>query len=169
MTRPAAKAFAVALQSSWTDFLVYWTAGGCLTFSFVNFCHPIEFTRGRFQCHLLPTDHSAAATSAGNALKLTWPASGHHLHCSLATLAPLVTNRYYGLTRAPLGGGGRNGPLTLFPKISTKLKQRFHTLCQKIRFRVIIGQLWVTSEWRHVPPISTKNKGFRESPPQVQF
>ena len=27
----------------------------------------------------------------------------------------------------------------------------------------------MTSEGRHVPPISTKNKGLRESPPRVQF
>ena len=26
----------------------------------------------------------------------------------------------------------------------------------------------MTSEWRHVPPISTENKGLRESPPRVQ-
>ena len=63
------------------------------------------------------------------------------------------------LTRVPLdGGGGRNGPPTLIPTISPKLKQmstpnlpylsgqQFHTLCQKIRFQIIIGQLSVTSE-----------------------
>ena len=27
----------------------------------------------------------------------------------------------------------------------------------------------MTSEWRHVPAISTENKGLRESPPRVQF
>ena len=27
----------------------------------------------------------------------------------------------------------------------------------------------MTSEWRHVPQISTENKGLRESPPRVQF
>ena len=27
----------------------------------------------------------------------------------------------------------------------------------------------MTSEWRHVPPISSENKGLRESPPRVQF
>ena len=27
----------------------------------------------------------------------------------------------------------------------------------------------MTSEWRHVPPISSENKGLRESPTRVQF
>ena len=47
--------------------------------------------------------------------------------------------------------------------------QQFHTLCQKIRTQVIIGQPWVTSEWRHVSPILTNKMGLRESPPLVQF
>ena len=47
--------------------------------------------------------------------------------------------------------------------------QQFHTLCQKIRTQVIIGQPWGTSEWRHVSPILTSKMGLRESPPVVQF
>ena len=43
-------------------------------------------------------------------------------------------------------------------------EQQFHTLCQTIRSQVIIGQPWVTSEWRHVPPILTINKGWQETP-----
>ena len=45
----------------------------------------------------------------------------------------------------------------------------FHTLCQKIRTQVIIGQPWVTAEWRHVSPILINKMGLRESPPLVQF
>ena len=47
--------------------------------------------------------------------------------------------------------------------------QHFHTLCQKITAQVIIGQPWVTSEWRHVLPILTNEMGLRESPPLMQF
>ena len=47
--------------------------------------------------------------------------------------------------------------------------QQFHTLCQKIRTHIIIGQPWVTSEWRHVSPILINKMGLRESPPLVQF
>ena len=84
-----------------------------------------------------------------------------------------------GLTLAPLGGAQR--PPCGFSQIAPEVLgislwnlpylsgQQFHTLCQKIRTQVIIGQTWVTSEWRHVSPILTNEMGLRESPPLVQF
>ena len=89
-------------------------------------------------------------------------------------------NKSFVLTLAPLGGGGAKGPLWFFANSSWSTGishwnmpylsgQQFHTLCQKIRTQFIIGQPWVTSEWRHVSPILTNKMGFRESPPLVQF
>ena len=84
-----------------------------------------------------------------------------------------------GLTLAPLGGP--KGPPCGFSQIAPEVLgislwnlpylsgQQFHTLCQKIRTQVIIGQPWVTSEWRHVSPILISKMGLRESPPLVQF
>ena len=84
------------------------------------------------------------------------------------------------LTLAPLGGGPK-GPPCGFSQIAPEVLgislwnlpylsgQQFHTLCQKIRTQVIIGQPWVTSEWRHVSPILINKMGLRESPPLVQF
>ena len=84
------------------------------------------------------------------------------------------------LTLAPLGGGGQRAPCG-FSQIAPEVLgislwnlpylsgQQFHTLCQKIRTQVIIGQPWVTSEWRHVLLILTNEMSLRESPPLVQF
>ena len=85
------------------------------------------------------------------------------------------------LTLAPLGGGPKGPPPCGFSQIAPEVLgislwnlpylsgQQFHTLCQKIRTQVIIGQPWVTSEWRHVSPILINKMGLRESPPLVQF
>ena len=76
------------------------------------------------------------------------------------------------IARAPLVGRGGGGE-TAHPvsQISPKLKQittrnlpylsgqQFHTMCQKICAR---PYRLVTSKRRHVPPISTKNKGLWE-------
>ena len=63
----------------------------------------------------------------------------------------------------PAGGGGQRAPCG-FSQIAPEVLgisfwnlpylsgQQFHTLCQQIRTQVIIGQPWVTSEWRHVSP-----------------
>ena len=82
----------------------------------------------------------------------------------------------------PAGGGGQRAPPPCgFSQIAPKVLgislwnlpylsgQQFHTLCQKIRTQVIIGQPWVTSEWRHVSPILTNEMSLREWPPLVQF
>ena len=81
----------------------------------------------------------------------------------------------------PAGGGGPKGPPCGFSQIAPEVLgislwnlpylsgQQFHTLCQKIMTQVIIGQPWVTSEWRHVSPILISKMGLRESPPLVQF
>ena len=78
-------------------------------------------------------------------------------------------------------GGGPKGPPCGFSQIAPEVLgislwklpylsgQQFHTLRQKIRTQVIIGQPWVTSEWRHVSPIFNDKMGLRESPPLVQF
>ena len=91
-----------------------------------------------------------------------------------------IYKTYELLTLAPLGGGGK-GPLYGFSQIAPEVLgillwnlpylsgQQFHTLCQKIRTQVIIGQSLVTSEWRHVSPILTNKMGLRESPPLVQL
>ena len=67
----------------------------------------------------------------------------------------------------PAGGGGGKGRPCGFPQIAPEVLgislwnlpylsgQQFHTLCQKIGTQVIIGQPWVTSEWRHVSPMLT--------------
>ena len=81
----------------------------------------------------------------------------------------------------PRPAGGAKGPPCGFSQIAPKVLgislwnlpylsgQQFHTLCQNIRTQVMIGQPWVTSEWRHVSPILTSKMGLRESPPLVQF
>ena len=81
----------------------------------------------------------------------------------------------------PAGGGGKGPNPCGFSQIATEVLgislwnlpylsgQQFHTLCQKIRTQVIIGQPWVTSEWRHISPILINKMGLRESPPLVQF
>ena len=80
----------------------------------------------------------------------------------------------------PAGEGGQRAPCG-FSQIAPEVLgislwnlpylsgQQFHTLCQKITTQVIIGQPWVTSEWRDVSPILTSKMGLRESPPLVQF
>ena len=73
---------------------------------------------------------------------------------------------------APPCGFSQNAPEVLgislwnLPYLSG---QQFHTSYKKIRSQVIIGQPWVTSEWRHVPLILTNNKGWQETPPRSQF
>ena len=85
------------------------------------------------------------------------------------------------LTRAPLGGGAISSPPSRFLVISSKpmqvsprnlqypLSQYFYTLWYNFKVQGIIVRPQMTSEWRHVPPISTGNKGLGESPPRVQF
>ena len=85
------------------------------------------------------------------------------------------------LTRAPLGGGAISSPPSRFLAISSKpmqvsppnlqylLSQHFYTLFKNFKVQSIIVRPQMTSEWRHVPPISTENKGLRESTPRVQF
>ena len=79
------------------------------------------------------------------------------------------------------GGGGAKGSPCGFSQIAPEVLgsslwnlpylsgQLFHTLWQTIRYQVIIGQPWVTSEWRHVPPILTNKKSWQETPPRAQF
>ena len=66
------------------------------------------------------------------------------------------------------------------PNLQYPLSQQLYTLCQNFQaLRIndddddevqgIIVRPQMTSEWRHVSPISTENKGLRESPPRVQF
>ena len=81
----------------------------------------------------------------------------------------------------PAGGGPKGPPPCGFSQIAPEVLgislwnlpylsgQQFHTLCQKIMTQVIIGQPWVTSEWRHVSTILISKMGLRESPPLVQF
>ena len=85
------------------------------------------------------------------------------------------------LTRAPLGGGAISSPPSRFLAISSKpmqvsapnlqypLSQQLYTLCENFKVQGIIVWSQMTSEWRHVPQISTENKRLRESPPRVQF
>ena len=84
-----------------------------------------------------------------------------------------------GLTLAPLGGGQR-APLWFFTncswstgnialKLAIPLRTTIPHLVSKNRTQVIIGQPWVTSEWRHVSPILINKMGLRESLPLVQF
>ena len=94
---------------------------------------------------------------------------------------PEVSIAAHKLTLAPLGGGGPKGLPCGFSQIAPEVLrislwnlpylsgQQFHTLCQKIRTQVIIGQPWVTSEWHHVSPILINKMGLQESPPLVQF
>ena len=70
------------------------------------------------------------------------PAGGQRAPCGLSQIAPEVL----GIS------------LWNFPYLSG---QQFHTLCQKIMTQVIIGQPWVTSEWRYVSPILTNKMGLR--------
>ena len=84
------------------------------------------------------------------------------------------------LTRAPLGGGLFRAPLSfscdIFQTnagITTKLAvPSLPTILHIVwKFKVQGSIVWpqMTSEWRHVLPISTENKGLRESPPRMQF
>ena len=82
--------------------------------------------------------------------------------------------------KGPAGGGGQRAPCG-FSQIAPEVLgislwnlpyppgQQFHTMCENIRSQVIIGQPWVTSEWRHVPPILINKKGWQETPPRPQF
>ena len=102
--------------------------------------------------------------------------------CTTETSALLLKACWLSISLAPLGGGGaqRAHPCG-FSQIAPEVLgislwnlpylsgQQFHTLCQKIRTQVIIGQPWVTSEWRHVSPILINKMGLRKSPPLVQF
>ena len=74
------------------------------------------------------------------------------------------------LTLAPLGGGQR-APLWFFAnsswstgnfalKLAIPLRPTIPHLVSKIRTQVIIGQPWVTSEWRYVSPIWTNEMGL---------
>ena len=55
------------------------------------------------------------------------------------------------------------------PNLQYPLSQHFYTVCKNFKVQGIIVRPQMTSEWRHVPPISSENKGLRESPPRVQF
>ena len=80
----------------------------------------------------------------------------------------------------PTGGAILSPPLVFLRYLLTQC--RYHhqccstlspnnfTHCVKI-FKVQDIIVWpqITSEWRHVPPISTENKGLRKWPPRVQF
>ena len=55
------------------------------------------------------------------------------------------------------------------PNLQYPLSQQFYTLCKNFKVQGIIVRPQMTSELRHILPISTKNKGLRESPPRVQF
>ena len=74
--------------------------------------------------------------------------------------------------------GGPKAPLWFFAnsswstrnfalKLAIPLRATILHLVLKIRTQVIIGQPWVTSEWRHVSSILTNKMGLRESPPLV--
>ena len=83
------------------------------------------------------------------------------------------------LTHAPMGG--RNGPPSTFLPIAEKRKEisppnfvypspdQFHTPWPKEFSKALIGRPLMASEWRHVLPISVKNKGARESSSRTQF
>ena len=84
------------------------------------------------------------------------------------------------LTRAPLERGLFRAPLSfscdIFETnvgITTKLAvpslPTILHIVLEFQSPGIIVWPQMTSEWRHVPPISTENKGLRESPPRVQF
>ena len=49
------------------------------------------------------------------------------------------------------------------PNLQYPLFQHFYTLCENFKVQGITVWPQMTSEWRHVPPISTENKGLRES------
>ena len=80
------------------------------------------------------------------------------------------------LTRALVGGGAIFSPPSSFFAISRILMRRssrnfqyplvhqFYAWCQKENIVSMIGWLLMTSEWRHVLSIQTKNKGLRETP-----
>ena len=53
------------------------------------------------------------------------------------------------------------------PNLQYPLFQQFYTFCSNIKVQGIIVRIQMTSESRHVSPISTKNKGLRESPPRI--
>ena len=81
--------------------------------------------------------------------------------------------RWRGLTLAPLGGGGGKGLPVIFWEFRFETCHTSpgtnSTQCVKNRSQVIIGQPWVTSEWRHVSPILTNKKGWQETPPRAQL
>ena len=118
--------------------------------------------------------HSSEGGELG-VLMVTAPEQWPHI-CTLSS--PKTPPRYEPSPR--WGGGGQRAPCG-FSQIAPEVLgislwnlpylsgQQFNTLCQKIRTQVIIGQPWVTSEWRHVSPILTNKMGLRESPPLVQF
>ena len=101
--------------------------------------------------------------------------------CLIRKLRIAIT-RVFNINPRPAGGGGgqRPPPAGFFRKWLLKYWEfRFETChtsqgnnstpCVKNRTQVIIGQPWVTSEWRHISPILTNKKGLRESPPLVEF
>ena len=80
---------------------------------------------------------------------------------------------------SPCWGGGKEPPVVFANsswntgnfalKLAIPLRATIPHLVSTNKNQVIIGQPWVTSEWRHVSPILTSKMGLRESPPLVQF
>ena len=56
-----------------------------------------------------------------------------------------------------------------YPNLRYPFRHQFSTGRPKIFSEVVIGQPWITSEWRHVSPISTKNKHRRKTLPWAHF
>ena len=88
--------------------------------------------------------------------------------CVVKSVATIDT-----LTRAPLGGLFRATPSRFLatsykpiqvspPNFQYPLSQQFYTLYENFKVQGIIVWLQMTSEWRHVPPISTENKGLQK-------
>ena len=81
----------------------------------------------------------------------------------------------------PTGGGLFRAPPLVFLRYLLNQCRYHHQTCSTLspnnfthcvkilKVQGIIVWPQMTSEWRHVPPISTENKGLRESPPRVQF
>ena len=138
------------------------------------------FQRSRFTSRAPPGlcwSRPRGASSSCRAARWTFTGYGNTLSVVYSVLAWTGPST---LNPRPAGGGGAKPPCS-FPQIAPEVLeislwnlpylsgQRFHTLCQQIRTQVIIGEPWVTSEWRHVSPILTNKMGLRESPPLVQF
>ena len=152
-------------------------------------CHPYPISQGPVMVRMgrnaliqqkqkqkRKTKKSLSREYASSPSKILVPLHWYNLwhHSSLAGAVNLRSQP------APRWEGGKTPPYSFLPIAKKRreisppnfaylLPNRFHTPWLKKFYKALIGRPLMTSEWRHVFPISFKNKSAWESSSRVQL